>query len=98
MDFGGPLLVFEVIGLVDRAGLDGKKYPPKVTNEFFLEEGVIKGGKFYPNGSNQGEDLGDIDFEMGPGDNFENFIHCVRSRNRSDLNADITEAHPSSAC
>jgi predicted dehydrogenase len=98
MDFGGPLLVFEVIGLVDRAGLDGKKYPPKVTNEFFLEEGVIKGGKFYPNGSDQGEDLGDIDFEMGPGDNFENFIHCVRSRNRSDLNADITEAHPSSAC
>jgi predicted dehydrogenase len=98
MDFGGPLLVFEVIGLVDRAGLDGKKYPPKVTNEFYLEAGVIKGGKFYPKGSDQSEDLGDIEVEMGPGDNFENFINCVRTRKESELNAGITEAHPSAAC
>jgi len=98
MDFGGPLLVFEVIGLVDRAGLDGKKYPPKVTNEFYLEEGVIKDGKFYPNGSDQGEDLGDIEVKMSPGDHFENFIHAVRSRKVSDLNAPITEGHPSAAC
>jgi len=98
MDFGGPLLVFEVIGLVDRAGLDGKKYPPKVTNEFFLDEGVIKGGKFYPNGSDEGEDIGDIDVEMGPGDIFENFIHCMRTRKRRDLHANIVNAHLSSAC
>jgi len=98
MDFGGPLLVFEVIGLVDRAGLDGKKYPKKVDNEFYLEEGVIKDGKFYPNGSDKGEDLGDIDVRMGPGDNFENFIHGVRTRKENELNAGITEAHPSAAC
>jgi len=98
MDFGGPLLVFEVIGLVDRAGLDGKKYPPKVTNEFFLDEGVIKGGKFYPTGSDEGEDIGDIDVEMGPGDIFENFIHCMRTRKRRDLHANIVNAHLSSAC
>jgi len=98
MDFGGPLLVFEVIGLVDGVGVDGKKYPRKVTNEFFLEEGVIKGGKFYPNGSDKGEDLVDVDVKMGPGDIFSNFIHCVRTRKRSDLHADITEAHPSAAC
>lgn len=98
MDFGGPLLVFEVIGLVDRAGLDGKKYPPKVTNEFFLDEGVIKGGKFYPNGSDEGEDIVDIDVEMGPGDIFENFIHCMRTRKRRDLHANIVNAHLSSAC
>jgi predicted dehydrogenase len=97
MDFGGPLLVFEVIGLVDRAGVDGKKYPPKVDNEFFLEGGVIKDGKFYPKGSDKGEYL-DVDVKMGPGDNFENFIHCVRSRKREDLHADITEAHLSAAC
>ena len=97
MDFGGPLLVFEVIGLVDRAGVDGKKYPPKVSNEFFLEGGVIKDGKFYPKGSDKGEDL-DVDVKMGPGDIFENFIHCVRSRKREDLHADITEAHLSAAC
>jgi hypothetical protein len=98
MDFGGPLLVFEVIGLVDRAGLDGKKYPPKVGNEFFLEEGVIKGEKFYPKGSDKGEDLVDVDVEMGPGDIFENFIHCMRTRKCEDLHANITEAHLSSAC
>jgi predicted dehydrogenase len=97
MDFGGPLLVFEVIGLVDRAGVDGKKYPSKVGNEFFLEEGAIKGEKFYPNGSDRGEDL-KFDVEMGPGNIFENFIHVVRSRKREDLHADITEAHPSAAC
>jgi len=98
MDFGGPLLVFEVIGLVDRAGVDGKKYPKKVGNEFYLEEGVIKGGKFYPNGSDKGEDLGDVDFDMGPGDIFENFIHCVRTRKRRELHAGINKAHLSSAC
>ena len=98
MDFGGTLLVFEVIGLNNRAGVDGKEYPTKVTNEFYLEEGAIKGGKFYPNGSNEAENLVDVDVDMGPGNIFENFIHCVRTRKRSDLHADIAEAHLSSAC
>ena len=98
MDFGGPLLVFEVIGLVDRAGVDGKKYPRKVDNEFYLEEGAIKDGKFYPRGSNKSEDLVKVDVDMGPGGIWENFIHCMRSRKRRDLHADITEAHLSSAC
>jgi predicted dehydrogenase len=98
MDFGGPLLVFEVIGLVDRAGLDGKKYPKKVTNEFYLEAGVIKGGQFYPKGSDTPEPLANVDVKMGPGDIFENFIHCVRTRKESDLHASITEGHPSAAC
>jgi predicted dehydrogenase len=98
MDFDGPLLVFEVIGLVDWAGVDGKKYPRKVENEFYLEEGAIKGGKFYPRGSDKAENLVEVDVKMGPGNIFENFIHCVRSRKRSDLHADIIEAHLSSAC
>ncbi len=98
MDFGGPLLVFEVIGLVDRVGVDGKKYPPNVGNEFYLEAGAIKGGKFYPKGSDKAQDLVDIDVQMGPGDHFENFIHAVRSRKVADLNADIAKAHLSSAC
>jgi len=98
MDFGGTLLVFEVIGLVEKAGVDGQKHPRKVDNEFYLEEGAIKGGKFYPKGSDKAEDLVDVDVEMGPGKNFENFIHCVRTRKRSELNADITEAHLSAAC
>ena len=98
MDFGGTLLVFEVIGLVQKAGVDGKKYPSKVDNEFYLEEGVIRDGKFYPKGKDVAENLADVDVKMGPGDNFANFIHCVRTRSRSDLNADITEAHLSAAC
>jgi predicted dehydrogenase len=98
MDFGGPLLVFEVIGLVDRAGLDGKKYPTNVGNEFYLEAGVIKGGKFYPKGSDKAEDLVQVDVKMGPGDHFENFIHAVRTRKVEDLNADIAEGHLSAAC
>jgi predicted dehydrogenase len=98
LDFGETLLVFEVIGLVDRAGLDGKKYPKKVGNEFYLEEGAIKGGKFYPNGSDKAENLVDVDVEMGPGDIFENFIQCVRTRHYRDLHADVTKAHLSSAC
>jgi len=103
MDFGGPLLVFEVIGLVDRVGVDGKKYPTNVGNEFYLEEGVIKEDEnkktmFFPKGSDKAEELADIDVEMGPGDNFENFIYAVRSRKVADLNADIAKAHLSSAC
>jgi predicted dehydrogenase len=97
MDFGGPLLVFEVIGLVDGVGVDGKKYPAKVGNEFIMEGGVIRGEKFYPTGSDKGESL-DVDVKMGPGDNFENFIYCVRSRKRDELHADILEGHLSAAC
>jgi predicted dehydrogenase len=98
MDFGGPLLVFEVIGLNNKAGVDGKKYPTKVDNEFYLEEGAIKDGKFYPKGSDKAEDLVDVNVEMPPGDIFENFIHCVRTRKRGDLHADISKAHLSAAC
>jgi hypothetical protein len=98
MDFGGPLLVFEVIGLNSRAGVDGKKYSTKVTNEFYLEEGAIKGGKFYPKGSDKAENLVKVDVEMGPGGIFDNFIHCMRTRKRSELHADVLDAHLSSAC
>ena len=99
MDFGGMLLVFEVIGLVDRPGVDGKKYRGKVDNEFYLEQGVIKGGKFYPKGKDVAEDLVAVDVEMGPGDgHFDNFIQAVRSRKVKDLNADIAEGYLSAAC
>ena len=97
MDFGGPLLVFEVIGLVEHPGTN-KKYPRKVGNEFFMEEGVIKEGKFYPNGSDKGQELPEFAYDKGPGGHFQNFIDCVRSRDRDKLYADVTEAHPSAAC
>ncbi|MFQ6035700.1 MAG: Gfo/Idh/MocA family protein [Sedimentisphaerales bacterium] len=97
MDFGGTLLVFEVIGLVERAGVDGKKYPRKVDNEFYLEQGVIKDGKFYPKGKDKPEPLVDVDYHVYPGDHFANFINCVRSRKYNELNANILDGHLSSA-
>ncbi len=98
MDFGGPLLVFEVIGLVERAGLDGKKYPKNVGNEFYLEGGVIRGGKFYAKGSDKAEDLEAGDVEIGEGGHFENFIHAMRTRKIEDLNADIGVGYLSATC
>ncbi len=90
--------MFEVLGLVDRVGLDGKKYPNNVGNEFYLEAGLIRGGKFYPKNSDKAEELPDVDVKLGPGDHFENFIHAMRSRRIEDLNADIQEGYLSSAC
>jgi predicted dehydrogenase len=96
-DFGGPLLVFEVAGLCGKTVVPGGKEPPrKVTNEFYLEEGAIIGGKFYPKGSDKGESL-NVDYEMPPGGIFENFIHCMRTRNTDELHADILDAHYSAA-
>ena len=97
MDFGGPLLVFEVIGLGGVVPGTKKKYLTNVGNEFYLEEGAIKGGKFYPKGSDEGESLSD-DFHIEPGSIFRNFIDCVKSRDASKLQAPIQEAHLSAAC
>ncbi|MBN2473004.1 MAG: Gfo/Idh/MocA family oxidoreductase [Pirellulales bacterium] len=96
MDFGGPLMVYEVAGLCGKSVV-GKQAPPrKVDNEFYLEEGAIKGGKFYPKGSDKGESI-DVDYHIEPGGIFENFIDCVRSRDRTKLHADILDAHYSAA-
>ena len=92
-DYDGTLLVFETRGLVGKYD----DFPRKVANEFYLEEGAIIEGKFYPNGSDKGESLVDVEYPKRSEGNFENFISCVRSRKRQDLYADILEAHLSSA-
>ena len=92
-DFGETLLVFETRGLVGK----DKAYPAKVTNEFYLEEGVIKDDKFYPRGKDQGEPLAAVEYPRGPGGHMANFIHGVRNRQFEVLNADILEGHYSSA-
>ncbi len=93
-DFGETLLVFETRGLVGNK-LEG--FPNKVDNELYCEEGVIRGDKFYPGGKGEGEPLADVEHHRYPGGVFENFINCVRSRKREELNADILEGHLSSA-
>lgn len=92
-DYDGTLLVFETRGLVGKY----KEYPNKVTNEFYLEEGAIKDGKFYPKGSNKGEELVDVEYPRRSEGIFENFISCIRSRKFENLYADILDAHLSSA-
>ncbi|MCE5268219.1 MAG: Gfo/Idh/MocA family oxidoreductase [Planctomycetaceae bacterium] len=56
IDFGGPKIIFEDRGLVDAK-------TTKVTNEFHLEAGVIRDGKFYPKGKTNGEPLPGIAVE-----------------------------------
>ncbi|KKK50562.1 hypothetical protein LCGC14_3123780, partial [marine sediment metagenome] len=73
-DFGETKLFFEDYGLA-------RDKNRRVDNLFFMEEGVIRGGNFYPNGSDQGESLADADTCYGGGP-FGNFIDCVRSRKR----------------
>jgi predicted dehydrogenase len=92
-DYGDSLLLFETRGLVAK----DPKYPAIVGNEFFFEEGVIRGGKFYPKGSETGEPLVKVDYHVEPGGIFRNFINCIRSRKHEQLCADILEGHRSSA-
>ena len=61
MDFGGPLLVFEVRGAgATGKGPTGKIWPGTVDNEFYLEEGVIvvakTGASSGPVSHSEGED------------------------------------------
>ncbi len=92
-DFGGLLILFEVRGLVGK----DPKWQPKVANEFYFEQGVIRGNKFYPKNSNEGEPLPKVDGSVNEGGVFSNFIDCVRSRKQENLNADILQGHLSSA-
>jgi predicted dehydrogenase len=92
-DYGDSLLLFETRGLVGK----NKDFPKLVDYEFYFEDGVIRGDKFYPKGKDKGEELVDADYHIYPGGIFGNFIDCVRSRRYQELNADILEGHYSSA-
>ena len=94
LDFDGVLLLFETRGLVGK----DPRYPQTVTNELYFENGVVRGGKFFPKGSKVGEPLPDSDVQAPEAGIFQNFIDCVRSRKREELVADILEGHRSSAC
>ena len=68
----------------------------KVENEFYTTKGMLTSGKFTPKDSDKPKSL-DIEVKMGPGNQFENFIHCVRTRKKEDLHAPVLEAHLSAA-
>ena len=93
-DYGETKLVFETRGLVGKH----KNYPRNVGNEFYTSEGVIKGWKFYPNGSDKGESLsGGAEVSVTPGGPFGAFIAAVRSRKLEDVNAEALDGHCSAA-
>ena len=96
-DFDGTLLVFETRGLVAKKNAQGKDaFPFKVGYDFFLEAGKIIGGKFCPKGSDKPEPV-TTNLKLKRVEHFANFIDCVRSRKRENLNADILDGHLSSA-
>src|SRR4051794_3671758 len=87
-DFGDKTIVTET------RGLKSAPFPPdtKAGCLFFGTEGIIAGGSLF-----------DLDgklvrpFEGKSQNHFANFLKAVRSRNASDLNADILEGHQSTA-
>lgn len=95
-DYGDTQLIFEVRGLeTDRY------YGQGVGNLFRYDNGVVAGNRFYADGefdAEGGEGLPSASASRGPGRNhWENFIEAMRSRNVSDLDADVLEGHYSSA-
>ncbi len=92
-DYGETLLVFETRGLVGKKGSP----PRNVSNEFYTSEGVIRGWKFYPHGSDKGEPVQGVEASVTPGGPFGSFIAAVRSRNPSDINCNAEVAHYSAA-
>jgi predicted dehydrogenase len=94
LQFGAVPLIFEVRGLKADSYLG-----QKVGNILHLEAGTIAGGKFIPRGTDKAEPLAQVSgATRGPGGNhFGNFIAAVRSRQTSDLNAEILEGHYSAA-
>ena len=98
-DYGDTLLLFETRGLVANPKIPviERNFPFKVANELYFEAGIVKDGKFFPKGKEEGEPLVQVDYHVPSGGNFGNFIECVRNRKREQLAADILEGHLSSA-
>ncbi len=90
-DFGDVKLLCEQRGLVDKKAV-------KVTVEFYTDQGVVKEGKFFAKGAEEGEPIEDAPVggfaDLGR-PHFRNFIDCVRSRNRDALSGEILEGHRS---
>jgi predicted dehydrogenase len=93
-DFGDDvLLVFETRGLVGKHD----EWPRIVDNYFYTDEGILYGGgKFKPHGSDETVSV-DVEYDSRSGNPFSNFTDVMRSRKLEDLDACITEGHPSSA-
>jgi len=83
--------------LCEQRGLTARK-AVKVTVDFHTDEGVIREGLFFPKGKQAGEPNAGASAggfaDLGRR-HFRNFIDCVRSRQRAQLNGEILEGHRS---
>jgi hypothetical protein len=92
---GTAPLLFEVRGLPTEPYLGSG-----TGNILHLEAGtIVNGATFIPKGKTEGEPLPRVERpnRSGGGDHFANFLAAVRSRKPADLNAEIEDAHYSSA-
>ena len=90
-DYGDSIILFETRGLVK----SDPPWPQVVEVELYTDQGMIKGTEFTPYGSDKPVKI-EAEYPRFSGSVFQNFIDCVRSRERK-LFADIQEAHYSAA-
>ncbi|OHE79244.1 MAG: hypothetical protein A2107_06980 [Verrucomicrobia bacterium GWF2_62_7] len=91
IDFGDVKLVCEQRGLVTKKDV-------KVTVEFHTDAGVIRDGRFFRKGKESGEPIEGCPlggFADSGQLHFQNFIDCMRSRKREEINGEILEGHQS---
>jgi len=95
LDYEKAPLIFEVRGLPMNKTVDAMPHyrGVRVGNVIHCEGGYFAGGWAYDNDGNKIKQFA----REGGREHRENFIKAVRSRKRSDLNADILEGHLSSA-
>jgi len=106
MEFGdgGPILLFEVRGLTNAR--KNPDFPQDVSNEFYMTEGVIKGGDegrrggymFHPKNGGEPQKLDVPEPKITVADAFPAFINAIRTRKPEDNNCDAEVAHYSAAC
>jgi len=92
-DYGESMILFETRGLVK----DNTDWKPIVEVELYTDKGVIKGTNFTPYDSTESVKIEAEHEKRSDKTPFLNFIACVRSRDRSKLEADILEGHYSAA-
>jgi predicted dehydrogenase len=91
-DYGDSMMLFETRGLVR----DNTDWKPIVEVELYTDTGVIRGTNFTPYDSDKSVRI-EAEYTRLSGSPFRNFMECVRNRERGKLEADILEAHYSSA-
>ena len=88
-DYGETQLIFETRGLKT-----DKYYGQGVGNTFHFEEGVVAGGSFYPKNGKEPQPVVRAEPDrVSRGANFDEFVRCMKTRERDLLDWNIETAH-----